>query len=75
MMPNLLRNLFILIVFIVVDGCAYEAVKPWHRGELASDNAQLITDQLESGADEHIYFSKEAANGGQGVAGGGCGCN
>jgi len=25
--------------------------------------------------DEHIYFSKEASSGGQGFAGGGCGCN
>jgi hypothetical protein len=25
--------------------------------------------------DDHIYFSKEAASGGAGISGGGCGCN
>ncbi len=25
--------------------------------------------------DDHVYFSKEATSGGQGVGGGGCGCN
>ena len=30
---------------------------------------------LQTAADEHIYFSKEASSGGRGFAGGGCGCN
>jgi len=25
--------------------------------------------------ESHVYFSKEASRGGDGVAGGGCGCN
>ncbi len=56
-------------------GCSYEAVKPWDRGILAQEKAQLVPDVLENEADQHIYFSKEAASGGQGVGGGGCGCN
>jgi len=32
-------------------------------------------DKLEFFLDDHIYFSKEASTGGQGVGGGGCGCN
>jgi len=75
MRPDFVRTLIVLIVLVTLEGCAFEAVKPWHRGELARENAQLVGDQLENAADEHIYFSKEAANGGQGVAGGGCGCN
>jgi Domain of unknown function (DUF4266) len=30
---------------------------------------------LQSAAEDHIYFSKEASSGGRGFAGGGCGCN
>ena len=30
---------------------------------------------LETAIDEHVYFSKEAATGGRGIGGGGCGCN
>ena len=41
----------------------------------AESKMQLIPDPLESYLDEHIYFSKEASSGGQGVGGGGCGCN
>jgi|TARA_B110000008_G_scaffold219412_1_gene219290 hypothetical protein len=33
------------------------------------------TDALESALNDHIFFSKEAASGGDNAAGGGCGCN
>jgi hypothetical protein len=36
---------------------------------------EMINDPLETGLDAHIYFSKEASSGGEGFAGGGCGCN
>jgi len=52
-----------------------KTVKPWERGTLARDNMQLVTNEVQAGLDEHIYFSKEAASGGSGVGGGGCGCN
>lgn len=53
----------------------YEKVKPWQRGELAKEDMQLVDDGMMTFADDHIYFSKEAATGGKGVGGGGCGCN
>lgn len=53
----------------------YETVKPWERGILAEEQMQLSDDGLMIFADDHIYFSKEAATGGKGVGGGGCGCN
>lgn len=52
-----------------------EKVKPWERGILAEQDMQLVDDPLMTYADDHIYFSKEAATGGKGVGGGGCGCN
>ncbi|MCB1753937.1 MAG: DUF4266 domain-containing protein [Gammaproteobacteria bacterium] len=50
-------------------------VKPWERGLLAQQSLQLEPDAMDSFADEHIYFSREASTGGNGVGGGGCGCN
>lgn len=57
----------------LMSGCA--EVKPWERNILAQPEMQLVPDKLESYVDDHIYFSKEAATGGKGVGGGGCGCN
>lgn len=50
-------------------------VQPWERDILARPNMQLDAAPLDSAYDEHIYFSKEAASGGRGFGGGGCGCN
>ena len=69
------KLLSVAVLVVVNIGCAYEPVKPWHRDVLSEDRAQLVPDSLENESDEHIYFSKEAAKGGQGVGGGGCGCN
>ncbi len=33
------------------------------------------TNKLLNKFEEHIYYSKEASKGGNGIAGGGCGCN
>ncbi|MDH5378157.1 MAG: DUF4266 domain-containing protein [Gammaproteobacteria bacterium] len=71
-----MRKLVLLLLCLLLQACLKsEEVKPWDRNVLAQDRAQLISDRLESAADEHIYFSKEAANGGQSLGGGGCGCN
>jgi hypothetical protein len=56
-------------------GCASEAVQPWERDVLARESMQLDADSLDRDIDEHIYYSKESATGGQGIGGGGCGCN
>ncbi|MDH5229860.1 MAG: DUF4266 domain-containing protein [Gammaproteobacteria bacterium] len=68
--------LTLLLSTFLLSGClGYETVKPWHRDVLAHENAQLVADALENSTDNHIYFSKEAASGGDSVGGGGCGCN
>jgi len=63
----------ILFLALLSLGCA--PVKPWERDILAQDKMKLVPNPVENALDEHIYFSKEAASGGQGVGGGGCGCN
>lgn len=65
--------LALCLVLGLFQGCA--AVKPWERDLLAADKMQLIPFPIETSLDEHIYFSKEASSGGQGIGGGGCGCN
>jgi Domain of unknown function (DUF4266) len=55
------------------SGCAH--VKPWERSTLADYTMRGDRDPLGIAQDEHIYFSREAASGGRGVGGGGCGCN
>jgi hypothetical protein len=60
---------------LALSACSGLGVQPWDRDVLARDEMQIVSDPLESSADEHIYFSKEASSGGQGFGGGGCGCN
>ena len=50
-------------------------VAPWEREVLAKEEMSWIPDPLEQTLENQIYFSKEAASGGLGSAGGGCGCN
>jgi hypothetical protein len=65
--------LTIAVTALLVGGCT--AVKPWDRDLLAQKKMQLVPAPVDNALDEHVYFSKEAASGGQGVGGGGCGCN
>jgi hypothetical protein len=62
----------------LMGGCAQIAslgVQPWERDLMAKPSMQLTTSPLDAAADDHTYFSKEAATGGRGFGGGGCGCN
>ena len=70
-----MRLVSILSMLIFLTGCNSLGVQPWERDLLAKDSMQLVPDYLDNFYDEHIYFSKEASSGGQGVGGGGCGCN
>lgn len=65
----------VLLAGGLLAGCALQPVEPWQRARLAQEEMQLVPDRIESGFDEQIYFSREAAFGGKGIGGGGCGCN
>jgi uncharacterized protein DUF4266 len=74
-MRHSLRSV-ILVAALAAAGCAtMEPPKPWERGDLAKSSMQIDPDKLELKIEQHIYTSKEAATGGYGVGGGGCGCN
>jgi hypothetical protein len=49
--------------------------QPWEKGNLARPEMTMGGDALDQRFVQHIYGSKEAASGGYGVGGGGCGCN
>lgn len=61
------------VVVTVGAGCA--GVEPWQRETLASYGMRPDRDLLSRHLQEHMWFSREAANGGGRVGGGGCGCN
>ncbi|HAB18327.1 MAG TPA: DUF4266 domain-containing protein [Verrucomicrobiota bacterium] len=68
-----LRVILLPGAVLLLAGCT--AVKPWERGTLADPLMNRGRDPLGLALTEHMYFSREATSGGEGVGGGGCGCN
>jgi Domain of unknown function (DUF4266) len=66
-------RVLILTLFCMMSGC--QTVNAWERGNLAKPQMALEVDPLTSALSSHTFSSKEAASGGYGVGGGGCGCN
>ena len=66
-------RLMIGLALLLMAGCS--TVQPWDRDLLAEKRMSFNPAPMLQAVDEHIYFSKEAASGGRGFAGGGCGCN
>jgi hypothetical protein len=61
-----------------LSGCSTTGavrVKPWERQYLADATMDPNRDPLGTAMLDHVYFSREAASGGRGVGGAGCGCN
>lgn len=72
-LPRFLGGLALIWVALAGTGCT--AVKPWQRGILADPVMNRDRDPLGTTFTEHMFFSREGTSGGQGVGGGGCGCN
>ncbi len=68
-----MRITSILGLLLILSACT--TVQPWEKDLLAKPSMSLVPSEVDNALDEHIYFSKEASLGGQGVGGGGCGCN
>ena len=78
--PTRLQRAFITAAYVALmictTGCSgLPTVQAWQKGFLARPDMAMEGNALEAKFADHIYFSKEAASGGAGVAGGGCGCN
>jgi hypothetical protein len=66
------------LVLAVVGGCARlrpPLVRPHQRVHLADRIMRVDDDRLSRSADQHVNATREGAYGGNGTAGGGCGCN
>ena len=74
-LPTLARSTGLLGLLLALAGCSTLGVKPWQREILARPEMALTANPMDAAIDDHIYFSKEAASGGRGFGGGGCGCN
>ena len=70
-----MRLAAIVLLAFALGACATTPVQPWQKGILAKRSMALEPDPLKSRFENHLYFGKEAASGGEGVGGGGCGCN
>ncbi|HWX89684.1 MAG TPA: DUF4266 domain-containing protein [Rhizomicrobium sp.] len=76
-MPHqIARQALLACALVAAAACAAcTGPRPWEKDLMARPEMQLTPYPLQTAADEHIYFSKEASSGGRGFAGGGCGCN
>lgn len=63
----------LLLGIALLGGCA--PVEPWQKGNLAKSHMAFDPDPLEAKWVRRTYQAKEAASGGYGAEGGGCGCN
>jgi hypothetical protein len=62
----------LILMGALLGGCT--TVEPWERGTLAQPQMSLDPAPAQSALRTHIYNSREAASGGSGAEGGGCGC-
>ena len=70
------RILLALLAFYSLSGCSIEPwVKPYERDRLADPIMALDGDPVSTAYIQHVYEAREGARGGEGAAGGGCGCN
>ncbi len=74
------RILLMLATLLIVAGLSACSgiepwVKPYERDRLADPIMFLDADPVSSAYIYHVYEAREGARGGEGTAGGGCGCN
>jgi hypothetical protein len=71
------RILPALLVLLGLSACGpiEPWVKPYERDKLADPIMALDGDVVSAAYMQHVYEAREGARGGEGAAGGGCGCN
>lgn len=70
-----IKTVSLFIVLLALTACSSQPVAPWERGNLARPEMVRNASAHNIALQEHTYSSKEAAMGGYGLGGGGCGCN
>ena len=78
-MRSKLFSRFLLALLLMAGLSACSGIEPWvkpyERDRLADPIMFLDGDPVSSSYMQHVYESREGARGGEGAAGGGCGCN
>ncbi len=71
------RILPVVMAFATLSGCSVIelSVKPYERDHLADPIMFLDMNPVSSAYIYHVFEAREGARGGEGTAGGGCGCN
>ncbi len=71
------RVLLPLLAVGALSGCGgiEPWVKPYERDKLADPIMALDGDAVSASYMQHVYEAREGSKGGEGAAGGGCGCN
>ncbi|HEX7061423.1 MAG TPA: DUF4266 domain-containing protein [Woeseiaceae bacterium] len=74
------RQLLVVIPLVALPllsacGTVEPWVKPYERDHLADPIMALDRNPVSSAYIQHVFEAREAARGGEGAAGGGCGCN
>jgi len=71
------KALLMLSLLAGISGCSgiEPWVKPYERDRFADPIMFLDPDPVSSAYLQHVYDAREGARGGEGSAGGGCGCN
>lgn len=72
-MLNLFLKTILLFGIIVCQACT--ELSPWERGTLAKKEMAIDPNPHLNHFRDHIFTSREAAQGGRTGLGGGCGCN
>ena len=67
------KILLALGALALLGGCV--RVRPWQREHLAKPGLDFASERSETRFKQHVFEAREGARGGNGDAGGGCGCN
>ena len=73
----MLRRLLLLTLLFSIVACSpiKPWVKPYERQKIADEIMSFGRDPIADSYLHHVYDAREAARGGDGASGGGCGCN
>jgi len=74
---QIFRVLLPVLALAALSGCSSIEpwVKPYERDRLADPIMFMDMNPVSSAYIYHVYEAREGARGGEGMAGGGCGCN
>jgi hypothetical protein len=73
----ILRRLFFIALLFSIAACSpiKPWVKPYERQKIADEIMSFERNPIADSYLHHVYDAREAARGGDGASGGGCGCN